>query len=212
MLFLLEQYFKNSPTRKKIVEGLFNRGISVKDGKFFCGSIEISPSQVAVALGVNRRTVYETLKQIEDNEAVSEMMENLEPELDISRVSPLLGSQVITVYVSTGYFQRVLSEFFKQFSNYMFYAVEFVSRNLSRSESYIRLIVQNAIPRKYIEEFSETRGVQKIRVVESEKDSEAILCQKCNVYICPNKLKSPLANDSMSVPISEEAGSIRFLK
>ena len=69
MLFLLEQYFKDSPTRKKIVEGLFNRGISVKGGKFFCGSIEISPSQVATALGVNRRTVYETLKQIEDNEA-----------------------------------------------------------------------------------------------------------------------------------------------
>ena len=93
MLFLLEQYFKDSPTRKKIVEGLFSRGISVRSGKFFCGGIEISPSQVAVALGVNRRTVYETLKQIEDNEAVSEMMENLEPELDLSRVSPLLGSQ-----------------------------------------------------------------------------------------------------------------------
>ena len=201
MLFLLEQYFKDSPTRKKIVEGLFSRGISVKGGKFFCGGIEISPSQVAVALGVNRRTVYETLKMIEDNEAVSQMMQNIEPEIDLSQVSPLLGSQVITVYVSTGYFQKVLSEFFKMFSNYMCHAVEFVSRNLSRSESYIRLIAQNPIPRKYIEEFSETHGVQKIKVVESERDSEAILCRKCNIYVCPNKLKSPLTYDDITVPV-----------
>ncbi len=62
MLLVLEEYFKEYPVKKKIVETLYNNGVSIKNGKFFLNDIEISLSSIAESIKVNRRTVYETIK------------------------------------------------------------------------------------------------------------------------------------------------------
>ncbi|WP_084272443.1 hypothetical protein [Picrophilus oshimae] len=65
MILLLQEYFKDYPVKREIIEKLFENGISVKNGKLYLNDIEISISAVAKALKINRKTVYETMELIE---------------------------------------------------------------------------------------------------------------------------------------------------
>ncbi len=189
---LLEYTFRESPTRRRIVEGLFDRGISVKGGHFYVDNIEIPTSEVAKAFHVNRRTVYETLRQISSDPVVAAVMSSNKPDFNFTQVAPKIGSQVVTIYITGGYFQRVISGFFSMFGSYMAYVGEILSRTEKSGENFIRLIMKTPIPRESLAEFALLKGVKKIKVTEPERDSPSFLCRLCQVLTCPNKVSSPI--------------------
>ncbi len=112
MLLVLNEYFKDQPIKRKIIEGLYKSGISIRDGRFFISNIEISVTEISKAFDVNRRTVYETLKAVENSEPVKKIMEAIAPSSDISRIATLTGSQILTVITSNGRYPSVISQLF----------------------------------------------------------------------------------------------------
>lgn len=44
---------------------MLSYGLRIKDGKIYCGSIELSFSKIARAIGVDRRAVMSTVETIE---------------------------------------------------------------------------------------------------------------------------------------------------
>lgn len=203
MLSLLRHHFSDSPARRKVALGLYSRGIAVKNGKIFSNSIEISPSQVARALKVNRRTVYETIRQIQENPELSTVMANIYPEVNSVSVAPMVGSQVIIIYTNRGCRQRIFNEFFDKLKGYHSYMKEIVSRTVGKNQSYIRVILQTSVSPEILKDIKQTKGVSRVVVLSPEPGAETVLCGTCRASLFPNSMATPLLlnPDQPSVPL-----------
>ncbi len=197
MLLILEEYFKDHPIKRKIIEGLYERGISVNNGKFYISDIELSISEVAKSFKVNRRTVYDTIKIVENTPGVKEIMERLRPSPNLAGVAPLMGDQVATLYISRGYFSKVMSSLLECVKKYGSYVKEIYGRNQSRDSLILRTIFYRTVPREIFEELGRIEGIEKIVIEATDLDLDEPICTKCEVKICSNKLSSGIYEEKL---------------
>jgi len=61
------------PERLNVAKVLIENGLSVKNGEIFCNDIEIPPIRIARVAKVDRRTVAETVKAIENSRELKEI-------------------------------------------------------------------------------------------------------------------------------------------
>ncbi len=197
MLLILEEYFKDHPIKRKIVEGLYNRGISVNNGRFYTDSIEISISEVAKTFGVNRRTVYDTIKIIESTHGVKEIMSRIKPLPDISDISPLMGDQVVTLHICPGFYSRAMASLIDTVRRYGSYIKELYGRNLSMDDTVLRAIFFKTVPKKIFDELAKIEGVERIVVNSPGNSTGEVICTSCDVKICPNKLSTGIYEEPL---------------
>ncbi len=195
MQLIFDEYFKNYPVKKKIVEMLYKNGISIINDKFFLNNIEISLSSIANAINVNRRTLYETIKFINKNNVVREIMENISVITDESRVSLMMGYEIVTIYINMGSFSRVLWEFMSITKKYSSYIKEIYSMNSDRDGNFIRVIFYNKINDYIFKELNNVPGINKIIINSPEKIN--VLCDKCEVKVCKHKLSSEIQRNTI---------------
>ncbi|WP_297216375.1 regulator [Thermoplasma sp.] len=196
MLLILDEYFKEHPIKLRIIDGLYRSGISIRDGRFFTNDVEISVSEIANAFDVNRKTVYETIKLVESSEPLKKVMSSIKPMADIADVALLTGNQIITAYTSLGHFPYVFREIFSAISKYGCYIREIFSRNISQEESFIRIIFYRPIPDKIIGQIRKIDGVKSLEVRVST-DVDQILCNNCDIKICPTKFISDVEKEEI---------------
>ncbi|MCL4329758.1 MAG: regulator [Candidatus Thermoplasmatota archaeon] len=192
MLLILEEYFKDYPVRLRILEGLYRRGIAVRNGKFYADEMEIPISEIAKVFRVNRRTVYETVKAIEENREVRKIMESLNPALDRSNISPLVGNQIIWITPRIGCFSFVLKKSLEVLGPYLCNAVEISGKNSGKKEQEIRIIFTRPLPEGIVDQLSTMGGMEKFNVTTPDLDSDHVVCNACEVKDCPSKLSSTL--------------------
>ena len=63
----IKKHFEGHAERLRIARVLIENGLNTKHGKIFLNQIEIPPVRIARVAGVDRRTVNETLNEIEAN-------------------------------------------------------------------------------------------------------------------------------------------------
>lgn len=198
MLLILEEYFRDHPIKKRIVEGLYERGISVGNGKFYSNGIELSVSEVAKSFRVNRRTVYDTIKIIENTPGVREIMSRLKPGPDLCNVATLMGDQVVTLQICPGYFSKAMGALMDAVRKYGCYMKEIFGRNISSDQILLRAIFHRTVPRRVFEELSEVEGVEKIIIETPGNGENEVVCPKCDVRVCPNKLSSSFYEEKLA--------------
>jgi predicted regulator of amino acid metabolism with ACT domain len=87
------------PGRLKVARTLVELGLSVKEGKIFCGDVEQSELKMARAIGVDRRTVRETAEIIESDPILQPVFKGLKPAGPfLPNVARFLGYRVIEIY------------------------------------------------------------------------------------------------------------------
>ncbi len=192
MLLILEEYYRDYPVRLKILEGLYSRGIAVRNGKFYAADMEISVSEIAKAFNVNRRTVYETVRSIEENREIKMIMGSLSPALDRGELSPLVGNQVIWITPRMGCFSTVLKKSIDVLGPYLCNAVEVAGKNIGKKEQGIRIIFIRPLPEVVLEQLSAVQGMEKMRVTTPDPESDQVVCNTCDVRECPSRLSSSL--------------------
>ncbi|AKA47867.1 regulator [uncultured archaeon] len=193
MILILEEYFKDLPVKKRIVEGLYSHGISVRNGKFYVGDMELSVTEVSKAFNVNRRTVYDTIRVIEEREEIRKVMAELRPVADIADIAPLLGNQVVLAYTSPGSFTASYGKFVDVIQKYGCYVKEVTGRNIGKSESFMRAIFYRTVPARIFDEMAAIEGIQKMIITTPENIHVEPVCNKCVVKVCPNKISTGVA-------------------
>lgn len=201
MLLILEEYFKEHPIKKRIVEGLYNRGIAVINGGFWLDGIQISVTDVALAFKVNRRTVYETIKVIESTHELKEVMSRIRPTVDISNIAPLMGDQVITLDICPGFFGRVMEKFVELIARYGCYVKEIHGRNIGKDSVTIRAIFYRTFPSRLFNEISSIEGVSHMAIDAAKGRDNDLVCDHCEVRICPSKISSEFLKEDDVVGI-----------
>jgi predicted regulator of amino acid metabolism with ACT domain len=90
---------KEYPGRLKVARTLVELGLSVRDGKVYCGDVEQSELKMARAIGVDRRTVKETSEFIESDPMLQPVFKGLRPAGPfLPNVAKFLGYRVIEIY------------------------------------------------------------------------------------------------------------------
>lgn len=85
----------------RVARALVELGLSVREGRIFCGDIEQSELKVARAVGVDRRTVRETAKFIESDPVLQSVFRGLQPAGPfLPNVARFLGYRVIEIYAN----------------------------------------------------------------------------------------------------------------
>ncbi len=75
----IKKHFETHPERLKVARVLVENGLSAQDGKICLNQIEIPPVRVARVAGVDRRTVIETLRDINATDELRLLFEEIRP-------------------------------------------------------------------------------------------------------------------------------------
>ena len=75
----IKKHFEGRPERLKVARVLVENGLSAKNREILLNQIEIPPVRLARVAGVDRRTVNETLNEIESNPELRMIFEEIRP-------------------------------------------------------------------------------------------------------------------------------------
>jgi predicted regulator of amino acid metabolism with ACT domain len=75
----IKKHFEGRPERLKVARVLVENGLSAKNREIFLNQIEIPPVRLARVAGVDRRTVNETLNEIDANPELRMIFEEIRP-------------------------------------------------------------------------------------------------------------------------------------
>lgn len=75
----IKKHFEGHPERLKVARVLVENGLSAKNREIFLNQIEIPPVRLARVAGVDRRTVNETLNEIDSNPELRIIFEEIRP-------------------------------------------------------------------------------------------------------------------------------------
>jgi Predicted regulator of amino acid metabolism, contains ACT domain len=117
----------------------------IVNNKFYVNNIEVSISSIASSIKVNRRTLYETIKFVNDNPVIKEVMENVSAVPDIKKISLLMENEIVTIYIDRGMYSRVTPEIMDAIEKYMSNIKEIYSVNSDYETNFIRLIFYNEV-------------------------------------------------------------------
>ncbi len=83
----VREAFQRTPSRLKVAQLFLESGFRVTEEGIFAGSVELSTTKIARALGVDRKVVEMTAQVILSNKSLREVFSKLKPVADVSDVA-----------------------------------------------------------------------------------------------------------------------------
>jgi len=158
----IREKFERYPSQIVVAKEFLRLGIAVKNGKAYCGEIELVPTKIAEALGVDRKVVVSAIQNIEGDEELRKVFSSLRPVANITEVARLLGFGVLEVYAEShkvGIVAGITSILAREGISIRFILAEDPELSI---ESKLTVVTDTKIPGRLVDEFLKVDGVQKI--------------------------------------------------
>lgn len=94
---IIEDYFKDSPSKLKVAKKLVLYGLSVKGGRVYCNDMEIPYKSIARACNVDQRVAKSTVYSILSNHILSNIFSKFESSANLKDVSKEIGFGVLVI-------------------------------------------------------------------------------------------------------------------
>ncbi len=196
-MLILEAYFKNYPARRKVAEFLFENGLSVKNGKIYLKDVEIPISELARAIGVNRKIIYHTTEYIEKTYPLKLIFERLNPLPSLIDVAPLMGWEVLEIEVEKDNYEAAFGDVMRILAESNVPVMEVFGRNLREETSKIFIVIDGTLPVDTFAKIKNIKGFKRLILRTPEKEKEKLVCNYCEVKYCPKRvLLEKIANRS----------------
>jgi len=162
----VEERLEGYPERLTVAKVIIENGLSVRNGKIFCNDIEIPPVRIGRVAGVDRRTVAETVKAIENSSKLKEIFARIRSAGHSLRdVAKHLSLGVVEITPVNARIPGILAKS----------ATLLAEKNISirqaivddpelSPEPKLTLIAEAKIPGELIPKFLKIKGVEKISV------------------------------------------------
>lgn len=160
------KYLGNYPERLNIAKLLIKHGLSVRNGKIYCGDISIPVVRISRVVNVDRRTVTQTIKAIETNPELKVIFSGISPAgPSLREVARHLNFGVVEITPVDARMPGILAAA----------ASVIAQRNISirqaivddpelTPEPRLTLITETKVPGEIIPELLKIKGVQKVSV------------------------------------------------
>ncbi len=163
---MVVEYLKGYTERLAVARIFIENGLSVRNGKIYCNEIEIPPIRVSRVAKVDRRTVKETIKMIEENPELRVIFRAIRSAgLSLKEVARHLDLGVVEIEVADARIPGILAKS----------ASLIAKRNISirqaivddpelSPEPKLTLIAETKIPGQLVSEFLKINGVTRVSV------------------------------------------------
>ncbi|MFW6194127.1 MAG: amino acid-binding ACT domain protein, partial [Halobacteriota archaeon] len=124
--------------------------------------IELVPTKIAEAVGVDRKVVVMAMQQIENDEELKKVFSSLKPVVNITEVARILDYSVLEVYAESykvGIVAGITSILAKEGIPIRYVLAEDPELSV---ESKLTIVAEEKIPGKLVDDFLAVEGVQKI--------------------------------------------------
>jgi len=154
------------PERLIIAKVIIENGLSVRNGKIFCNDIEIPPVRIGRVAGVDRRTVAETVKAIENSSELKEIFAGIRSAGHSLRdVAKHLGLGVVEITPVNARIPGILAKSAALLAEEGISIRQAIVDDPELSpEPKLTLIAEAKIPGALIPKFLKIKGVEKISV------------------------------------------------
>ncbi len=154
--------FERYPSQIAVAREFLRLGISVRDGRAYCGDIELVPAKIAEAIGVDRKVVISAIQNIEGDEELRRVFSALKPVANISEVARIMGCGVLEVYAESqkvGIVAAIAGILAREGISIRYILGEDPEISV---ESKLTVVTDTKIPGKLVDEFLKVDGVEKI--------------------------------------------------
>ncbi len=154
--------FERYPSQIVVAKEFLKLGISVRNGKAYCGNIELVPAKIAEAIGVDRKVVISAIQNIESDEELRSVFSALKPVANIAEVARIMGCGVLEVYAESqkvGIVAAIAGILAREGIPIRYILGEDPEISV---ESKLTIVTDSKIPGKLVDEFLEVDGVEKI--------------------------------------------------
>jgi hypothetical protein len=156
--------FADSPSQSKVVRFLLENGFGInKDGRVTCNGIEVPATQIAKAIGSDRRVVDATAQRILTIPSLREIFIMMRATPDLSNVAESLGLTVITVLPKNASERGIVGAAGRVLSGHNLSIRQiFVTDPQFSEEPKLVIIVDQLLPHGVIEEIRALPQVKKV--------------------------------------------------
>ncbi len=162
---LIAKHFARYPAQQKVAELFLSYGLNVRNGRVYCGDIELSFSKIARAIKVDRRAVMATVETIERNKALKKIFAHLRPTCDFKRLAPEMRWGVVEIIPTDASMPGILADVSK------IIAKEGISIRQANVDDYVIeeepklfIVTEKNLPPKLIEKLRRAKGVKAVTV------------------------------------------------
>ena len=158
------QAFADSPSQGRVVRFLLENGLGVNaDGRVVCNLIAIPATQVAAAVGVDRRVVDATAKRILDDPRLAPIFGRMRATPDLSMVAEHLGLSVLTITPNDARNRGIVAAAVRVVDGHDLAIRQiFVTDPYLAEEPKLVMIVDGTLPRGVIDELRSLPQVRRI--------------------------------------------------
>ncbi len=156
--------FADSPAQSKVVRFLLENGFGIsREGRVVCNTIEIPATQVAKAIGSDRRVVDATAHRILNIPVLRDIFLQMRATPDLSMVAESLGLSVITVLPRNASERGIVGAAVRVLSAHNLSIRQiFVTDPQLSEEPKLVIIIEDLLPPGVIEEIRSLPQVRKV--------------------------------------------------
>ncbi|RQD84474.1 MAG: regulator of amino acid metabolism, contains ACT domain protein [Methanocalculus sp. MSAO_Arc2] len=156
--------FSESPSQLRVVRFLLDNGFGVNaSGRITANGIEMPATQVARAIGVDRRVVDATARSILNNESLRQVFCNIRVTPDLSQVAEALGLAIITLIPKNAADKHIVASAVNILAGYDLSIRQlFVTDPIYSEEPKLVMIIDGPLPHGVAEDLRELPHVKRI--------------------------------------------------
>ena len=160
------EYLESYPERLSVAKVIVENGLSIRNGKIYCNSIEIPPIRISRTAKVDRRTVTETIRAIEGNTELHIIFRDIRSAgLSLKEVARYLNLGVVEITVINAGAPGILAKAASIIAeNKISIRQAIVDDPQLSPEPKLILIAERKIPGELIPQFLKIDGVAKVSV------------------------------------------------
>ena len=161
----IERLFEKTPIRLKVTRLLLELGLSIKENdEIYCGPIEIPPTKIARALGIDHRTVMKTVEKITRSE-LKEIFARIKPAgTFLGDVAEHLGFSV-TVITADPRTVGIVAKILTLIANEGIKIRQIIAEDPELfPEPKLTILTERTIPGEIIQDFLKIKGIKDVTV------------------------------------------------
>ena len=158
------EFLAGYPERLLVAKVLVENGLSIKKGKIYCNEIEIPPIRIGRVAKVDRRTVAETIRVIEENSELSIIFKDIRSAgLSLKEVARYLNLGVVEITPVNAKIPGILAKAASILTENRISIRQAIADDPELSpEPKLTLIAERKIDGELIPKFLKIKGVAKV--------------------------------------------------
>ncbi|MDR0778902.1 MAG: regulator of amino acid metabolism, contains ACT domain protein [Methanomassiliicoccaceae archaeon] len=106
----LSEVFIDHPSQGKVADMMLRLGVTVRGGKAYCGTVELSDTAIGRAAGTDRRVARSAIDRVSNDPILSEFFAGLRSIALLSDVAPMIGCSTLEIIPTNASIPGILAD------------------------------------------------------------------------------------------------------